>query len=138
YALLAQDVRADVAFEPFTARTNEGERAYGRGAIVIPVQRQALDATRLHALVDSAARAAGVAVQTVASGAAVQGPDVGSRSFRPLSAPRVLMPVGEGLSSTEAGQLWHLLDTGFDVPVTKVDVSDWGRADLSRYDAIVL
>lgn len=138
YALLAQDVRADVAFEPFTARTNEGERAYGRGAIVIPVERQALDAERLHALVDSAARAAGVAVQTVASGAAVQGPDLGSRSFRPLSLPRVLMPVGEGLSSTEAGQLWHLLDTGFDVPVTKVDVSDWGRADLSRYDVVVL
>jgi hypothetical protein len=31
-----------------------------------------------------------------------------------------------------------MLDTKYGIPVTKVDVGDFGRADLSRYDVIVL
>ncbi len=138
YALLAQDVRADVAFEPFTAQTNEGQRAYPRGSIVIPVTRQSMDAVALHEAVRAAARDAGVRFQSVATGYSIGGPDLGSRSFRPLTVPRVLMPIGEGVSSYEAGQLWHLLDTKIAMPVTKVDVNDWGRVALSEYDVVVL
>ncbi|MEX0980399.1 MAG: M14 family zinc carboxypeptidase, partial [Gemmatimonadota bacterium] len=56
YHLLDQGVHAEVAFEPFTARTHEGERAYPRGSISIPVRRQEMDAARLHALVLEAER----------------------------------------------------------------------------------
>jgi hypothetical protein len=40
YHLLANGVRVEAAFQPFTARTNEGNRAYPRGSISVPVQTQ--------------------------------------------------------------------------------------------------
>ncbi|HEU5208377.1 MAG TPA: M14 family metallopeptidase [Longimicrobiales bacterium] len=138
YAMLSQNVRADVAFEPFTVLTNEGERTYPRGSIVVPVERQSADAAALHDIVRTAAADAGVRFQAVASGYVVAGPDLGSRSFRPVTLPRLLMPIGEGLSANEAGQLWHLLDTKMAMPVTKVDPGDWDRIDLNDYDVLVL
>ncbi|HEX6134874.1 MAG TPA: hypothetical protein VFZ24_12980, partial [Longimicrobiales bacterium] len=91
-----------------------------------------------HELVQEAARQAGVRVQSTATGYSASGADLGSGSFRPLTEPRVLMPIGDGVSAYEAGQLWHLLDTKFAIPMTKVDLADFGGADLSRYDVIVL
>ena len=138
YRLLAQNVRADVAFEPFRLVTNEGERTYPRGSIVVPVERQTVDAVALHDLVRAAATDAGVRFQAVSSGYVAAGPDLGSRRFRPVTLPRILMPIGEGLSANEAGQLWHLLDTKMAIPMAKVDPDDWARVDLSSYDVLVL
>ena len=63
---------------------------------------------------------------------------MGSRNFRPVRAPRVLIPMGDGVSAYEAGQLWHLLDTRIGLPVTKVDVTDLGSIDWSAYNVLVL
>jgi hypothetical protein len=138
YHLLAHGVHAEVAFQPFTARTHTGERAYPRGSISIPVYAQSLEPARLHALVREAERAAGVPIQAATSGFSTSGIDLGSGSFRPLSAPRVLLLIGDGVSANEAGQIWHMMDTKFAIPMTKLDSNAYGRADLSRYDVIVL
>lgn len=138
YHLLSNGVRAEVAFAPFTARTNEGEYRYGRGTISIPVGVQEVDAARLHQLVLEAEREAGVRFQSIQSGFSLQGVDLGSRSFRPVEKPEVMMLVGEGVSQYEAGQIWHLMDTKVRMPMTKVDRRDFPRANLSRYDVIVL
>jgi hypothetical protein len=139
YHLLSNGVHAEVAFQPFTVMTNEGQRAYPRGSISIPVQQaRAMDAARLHELVREAEQAAGVRFQGTATGYAVQGIDLGSGSFRPLRAPRALMLIGDGINSAEAGQVWHMLDTKFGIPITKADRREIGRIDFSRYDVIVL
>jgi hypothetical protein len=46
--------------------------------------------------------------------------------------------MGEGISSYEVGQLWHLLDQRIAMPVTKVDVTDLGRVNWADYDVLVL
>ena len=138
YHLLSNGVHAEAAFEPFTARTNSGERAYPRGSISIPVQTQSLEPQRLHELVLEAEQLAGVPFQSTSTGYSLAGADLGSGSFRPLVAPRVLMVIGDGVSSGEAGQIWHMLDTKFAIPMTKVDSDDFNRVDLSRYDVLVL
>ena len=47
--------------------------------------------------------------------------------------PKIALIVGSGISSYDAGELWHLLDTRYEIPVTKLDVAQLVRADLSRY-----
>ncbi|MGH7463888.1 MAG: M14 family metallopeptidase [Longimicrobiales bacterium] len=138
YHLLSNGVHAEAAFEPFTARTNSGDRAYPRGSISIPVHAQSIESQRLHELVLEAERLAGVPFQSTSTGYSVSGADLGSGSFRPLRAPRVLIVIGDGVSSSESGQIWHMLDTKFAIPMTKVDSRDFGRADLSRYEVLVL
>ncbi len=137
-ALQAVGVRAEVAFQPFTARTTDGEVSFGRGSISIPVTIQTVDADSLYAAVTGAGQVGNVPIRSAVSALSAAGVDLGSRNFRPVRAPRVLIPMGEGLSSYEAGQLWHLFDQRIGMPVTKVDVTDIGRVTWSDYDVLVL
>lgn len=138
YHLLSRGIRAEVAFAPFTARTNDGVKSYGYGTISIPVQVQDLDPEALHRLILEAERDAGVRFQSVSTGYSVEGIDLGSRRFRPVTAPRAALLVGDGIAAAEAGQIWHLLDTRIGYPVTKLDRSTYARADLNRYDVLIL
>ena len=137
-AMQAAGVRAEAAFQPFTARTTGGEIEFPRGSISIPVATQTLDPDALHAAVSAAATEANIPVHAAVTGNVAEGIDLGSGNFRPVRAPKVLFPMGEGISSYEAGQLWHLLDQRIALPVTKVDVGDLGRVDWADFDVLVL
>ena len=137
-AMQAEGVRAEAAFAPFTARTTTGDVSFGRGSISIPVSNQELNTEELHNAVQHAAHVGNVPILSAVTGKSAAGIDLGSGDFRPVRAPRVLIPMGDGVSSSEAGQLWHLLDQRIAMPVTKVDVTDIGRVDWSDYDVLVL
>jgi hypothetical protein len=102
------------------------------------VQIQTISPDSVLAAVRAAARAGGIAMHAATSGYAVDGSDLGSRSFGPVRAPRILMPIGDGTSSYEVGQLWHLMDERVGQPITKVDSGDLGRVDWADYDVLVL
>ena len=138
HALQTAGIRAEASLRPFSATTASGPVALARGSISIPVAIQALDADSVHRAVSRVSRRTGVPIVAATSTLSAEGPDLGSRSFRPVRAPRVLFPMGEGLSAYEAGQLWHLMDQRVGMPITKVDVSDIGRVDLEDYDVLVL
>jgi hypothetical protein len=138
YHLLSNGVFAAAALQPFTAMTNAGERAYVRGSIAIPVELQSISVDSLHALVNAAAQLASVDIQTTATGYSLHGVDLGSGNVQPVRAPRALMVIGDGVSANEAGQIWHMLDTKYGIPITKVDRRDFGRVDFARYDVLVL
>ncbi len=137
--LLHAGVRAEVAMEPFTARTADGERAYPAGSVSVPVAAQDLSPEALHGAVRAAGERAGVPFQATATSSTLpDGIDLGSDFVRPIRKPRVLMPIGDGTSGYEAGEVWHLLDTRVDMPVTKVDRSDLDRIRWADYDVLIL
>ncbi len=131
-------VRAEMSTRGWTSATTRGEVEFGAGSISVPVGIQTISADSLHRAVQAAVGAGRVPVHAATSGYSVAGADLGSGSFQPVRTPRILMPVGDGVSSYEAGQLWHLMDERIGQPVTKVDVTDLGRVDWSDYDVLVL
>ncbi|MEF8796686.1 MAG: M14 family metallopeptidase [Salinivenus sp.] len=136
--LQAHGVKAKTAYEPFTASTAGGPYEYPRGSIVVPVQPQSISADSLHRLMETAEREARVNIQSTATGRTPEGIDLGSRNVEPLDRPEPLMIIGEGTSGYEAGQVWHLLDTRVDMPITKVDRTDYDRVHLPDYNTMVL
>ena len=48
------------------------------------------------------------------------------------------MLVGGGTSSRDAGEIWHLFDTRYNIPITMVDVNNFARLNLSNYNTIIL
>ena len=48
------------------------------------------------------------------------------------------MIVGTGVAAPEAGEIWHLLDQRLQMPVTKLDILNFSRADLSRYNTMIM
>lgn len=138
HELQTAGLRVEAAFQPFEAATASGLVAFGRGSISIPVGHQELTSDEVFQAVSAASGRHGVRIHAATSFMTPEGPDLGSGSFRPVRAPRVLIPMGEGVSSYEAGQVWHLLDQRMHLPVTKVDVTDLGRVDWADYDVLVL
>lgn len=138
YRLLQADVVVRAAGEPFTLRTHDGSQQFGRGAIVVPMGIQQLDTDRVKELMDEAAREDGVRVHAAVTGLAETGVDIGSPSMKAIEQPRVTLVVGAGVHASEAGEVWHLLDQRFHMPVTLLDVHAFSSQDLSRYTCLVL
>ena len=46
--------------------------------------------------------------------------------------------IGDGINPYDAGEIWHLLDTRYNIPITKLDTRNLTKADLSKYTTIVM
>lgn len=138
YALQARGLLTRAAFQAFTAATGDGEQAFARGSVVIPVAGQPLAGAALLAAVDDAARSSGVRVQALASGQSRSGIDLGSDSVKALRKPAVALVMGEGVSATEIGSAWFVLDQQVQLPASKLDPAQLGKVSLDRYTTIVL
>lgn len=132
--LLKNGLRAKVAMETFTMEGHE----FAAGTIMVPVENQERDREEIHQLMQIAARGTGVNIWPVQSGFTPEGIDLGSRDFESLHVPKVLLIVGDGVSSYEAGEVWHLLDQRFGMAVTMVETDEVSGADLDRYNVIVM
>ncbi len=138
YALQARGLQTRAAFQPFTAATADGEQTFARGSVVIPVAGQPLAGAALLAAVDDAARSSGVRVQALTSGQSRSGIDLGSDSVKALRKPAVALVMGEGVSATEIGSAWFVLDQQVQLPASKLDPAQLGKVSLDRYTTIVL
>ncbi len=141
YRVLEAGLLARVATKPFTAVLADGERAFQRGAIVIPFDRQEVPRDTIHEIAAAIATEDGVPVHALASGRSAigtAGVEVGGPSFESLERPEILLVMGSGVSVYDAGEVWHLLDVRMNIPVTlrhreRLDDMDW-----SRYTHIIL
>lgn len=138
YRLQAAGVRAQMVPDPITVVTDEGEVEVSRGAIVVPVTRQPIDADALHALMVRAAREDSVAIHAARTSHTTRGSDLGGFALSALTKPSVLLVTGRGVNVNDAGELWHLMDAEMHMAVSQIDVTELSSADLSRYNRIIL
>lgn len=138
YKLQLKNILVKAAFKPFTAATSAGKKSYLPGALVIPVAGQTIPADSLYAALQDVANNAGVEISGVASGFSAAGIDLGSSNIRAVRKPEVAVAFGQGVTASEAGQVWFLLNQQLDMPVSKIDLASFPRATLNRYNVIVL
>ncbi len=131
--ILNKGLRAKVAMKQF----NLNSKQYDYGTILIPVQNQKLNSKDLYVYLNDLAQESHVRIEAVSTGL-TQGIDLGSNHFRALKSPKIALLVGDGITSYDAGEIWHLFDTRYDITVTKLDTRNIGRADLSRYNTIIV
>lgn len=137
YRLLDAGVKAKVASLPFSSVTQEGQKNFDYGTILIPLGTQD-NQEEVHELVKTIAENDGIKVYALSSGLSTAGIDLGSNNFSNLEKPSVAILGGDGTSSSEVGEAWHLFDQRYHMPLTILDKSDLGGADLSRYNVLVL
>jgi hypothetical protein len=136
HRLLAHDVRAKVASRTFKSVTDVGAKDFDYGTIVIPMGVQD-DPTKVHELIDTITKEDGLTVYNLSTGLTPAGIDLGSNSFENLKDPKVAVIGGSGTSSYEVGEVWHLFDQRYHMPVTILEYDDLDNADLDRYNVIV-
>ncbi|WP_373553217.1 M14 family metallopeptidase [Haliscomenobacter sp.] len=132
--LQSKGLRTKVGMQPITL---QGKK-YDAGTVMIPVQNQSASAAEIHQWVSEIVKELNVRIDAVGTGFTTDGIDLGSNNFLTLRQPKVMIVVGEGMGPNTAGEAWHLLDTRFDMVVSKVEADDIARSNLSRYNVIVM
>lgn len=132
-AILEKGLRVKVAKSPFTLNGKN----YDYGTIMVPVQNQKLDADQLYQAMVDIAKNSQIVIDAVSTGL-TKGIDLGSNDFDPVKKQKVAILVGDGVRSYDAGEIWHLFDTRYDMKITKIDTRYFGQVDLSKYTDLII
>jgi hypothetical protein len=117
----------------------QGERRhYSNGTILIPLSLQTQTSQQIYDTLQSLAAKYGVDIQAINTGNVLSGSDLGSSKFIPLTKPSVAMMVGTGVNATDAGEIWHLMDQRFNMPLTLLEVPVFNRVDLNKYNTLIM
>lgn len=138
YRAIMRLLNAGVITEVSHALHTTSDKTFARGSVIIPIGLQYEKKDTIASLIRDIAEKDGIDVHALSTGLAVSGSDLGSRKIEVLKKPEVAILVGEGISSYEAGETWHLLDQRMAMQVTLLPVRDVHRVDLSRYTKLVM
>jgi hypothetical protein len=138
YILQKGGIMVQTAFRAFSTNVNGKPKLFGYGSISIPVNLQRISPDSIYSVVGKASSETGVEIYPLETGLNQGGIDMGSGYLRTVAEPKAMMLIGAGVTSTEAGEVWHLLDQRLSMPITKMDVMNIGRANLGRYNTIIM
>ncbi len=138
YQLQSNKIFVKSAFKPFAATINGVKRGFGYGSLVISVTDQNINADELYERLKESSASTGVDVYSVATGLSLEGIDLGSNNIKTVAVPKVAMLVGEGVTPMEAGATWYLLDSKLQMPITKVNTSQFGQLKVTDYNTLIL
>lgn len=133
HKIMEADIRVKVAQKPFQSATEE----FDYGTILIPVQNQKKAADEIYNLLNSLQKENHVHISALETGL-TQGINLGSPNMEHLEMPKIALLVGDGVRSYDAGEMWHMLDYRFEIPVTKLDTKDFDRTSLNKYTHLII
>ncbi len=127
-----------VATTPFELGLSGGKKQFENGSILIPVKMQSLTSEKLFEIIETVSKKYAVKFTEINSGSSTAGVDLGSSKFISLSKPNLALIVGAGVSATDAGEIWHLLDQRMNIPTTHLEITSFNQTDLSKYNNIIM
>lgn len=137
-ALQSKGLSVLAATKNFSVETSEGTQSFTPGTMMIPVADQKKDPETVFKIVTKITQKYEVQAHGVETAMSTSGVDLGSFSVRPLQQPKIITWVEEGVSSYEAGELWHLMDQRMDVQMTKVRLRNFNSVNLGNYNTMVM
>jgi len=138
YYIQSKGIKVASAFKPFSINTSNGNKSFNYGSIMIPVSKQKKSSDEVYKIVKDAQKKYNVPMYAVNTGFSTKGIDLGSNNFRTLKKPKAALLVGNGVSSYEAGEVWHLLDTRVNMPITKLQMRNFKNASLDKYNTLIM
>ena len=132
-SIVEKGLRAKVAKYPFSIGGNN----FDYGTVMIPVQNQKLSKQELHDFLKQVAEENALRIHSVSTGL-TKGIDLGSSELDPISKQKVAIIVGKGIRSYDAGEIWHVFDTRYNMKLTKIDHIYLDEIDISSYTDIII
>lgn len=133
-AILTENLQAKLANAPFKIGANN----FNYGTVFIPVQNQSKSSDAILNFLEKTVKKTGVKMYALQTGLATEGVDLGSPSVVNIKKPNVALLVGEGVSNNDAGEVWHLLDTRYEMQAVQIDVTNMARTKLDNYTCVVM
>ena len=133
YHLIKEGLRVKTATRKFSINGKE----FDFGTYLIPVQNQSMSSEDIYNKLLEISNKYNINFESQTTGI-TSGIDLGSDYFIIVNEPKIGLIVGDGVRSYDAGEIWHLLDTRYNIPITKLDVDDLRYMDLSKYSHVIL
>lgn len=137
YRLVSHGIRTKVATEAFY---HSSGKKFEAGAIMVSLENQDKNADQVEVYLREIAEKDGIDVYAFNTGLDYRGVSLGSSSFEVLRKPEIAVLVdggANGVNPVSAGEIWHLLDQRFNIPVTCMPVAVFNTANLNRYTTLV-
>jgi len=138
YNLQLNGLDVKVASEPFNCVVENVELPFDYGTIFIPAAGQKLETFEIYQLLSKLAREEDITIFSVETSHTPSGIDLGSSKFVSIKKPEILLLTGDGISSFEAGEVWHLLDIRFAIPVILIEQEQIGRIRMEDYNVLIM
>ncbi len=135
WKLLDAGVRVRAAMDTFS--TSEYGRVFSAGTLQVHLGTQHVPVARIQEMLATGAKL-GASIYPVKTALTPSGIDFGSSKFPVLNKPTIATVVGTGISQYEVGELWHMLDTAFEIPIVKLKNSQLSRSEIDDLSTIVL
>jgi hypothetical protein len=135
YQMFRNNLKVKVTMKSFINR--EGT-FFEPGTLLIPVKNQISSEDKIFEILKGISSKCHIDFYPVTSGLNLDGIDLGSPSIRTLDKPKIMMLVGDGVSSYEAGEVWHLLDYRMGIPVSMVNINRFNYINIHSYSTLIL
>lgn len=134
HRLVRHSIRVKVSNDVFY---HPSGKRFERGAIMIPLENQDMTPEQIGFYVREVIEKDGIDVYAFDTGLDYKGVSLGSSSFSIVQKPTIALLVDGGVTSLDAGEMWHLFDTRFDIPVTLLPLSLVNTGSLQKYTTII-
>ena len=131
--LQQNDIRVKSSSKQFKINDND----FDYGTLLIPVVGQTLSPNKIFKILSIISNKTGISVYGINSGYE-DNIGFGSGAFTTIKKPKVGLIVGSGVRAYDAGEIWHLFDTRYEIPITKIDIRNINRISLNEYSHIIL
>jgi hypothetical protein len=138
YSLQKEGLITKVATDVFSMNIDGRDEKFTYGTILVPASNQNKNVDEIYNLITKTAMTTGIDFYAISTGLSPIGIDMGSNSFANLNKPEVLLFIGGSSNSRDAGEIWHLFDQRYKIPVTLAESTSIGSIDLNKYNTIVL
>ena len=137
-SMLDAGIRVRTSMKPFSVQTDSGLQAFGSGSLVIlPGTQPDVPADRVYELISQAALS-GLAVHGTHSMLTAVGPDLGSQHFPRVEPIAPLIIGGEGISSSDTGEAWFLLDQRLNIAAPMAELYRLDQIKLNDYTHLLM
>ncbi len=133
YQILDKGLRAKVSMKNFQINN----KSFDYGTIMVPVQNQNLNPNEIHRLLSQVSTESEINIYETNTGFSEQGIDLGSRNFKTIKKPKIGLLVGDGVRSYDAGEIWYIMDTQYNIPITKIDSRILERLNFEKYTHLI-
>lgn len=130
--LLQKGIKVRYSEKPFMYKGKQ----YDRGTLIVIKSSNTIE--NINTIVNDLAKIIDVEIDEVATGFMDKGVDFGSPSVKQITAPKIVLLTGEGVSSLAAGEIWHFFDRTLNYPITLINANDFDRINISNYQVIIM
>ncbi len=127
-----------VSFKTYNVMTSQGKQTVNFGDIILAVAKQNKSSDEVFNIVSEAQNKFNVQFYAVSTGYSVQGIDIGSGQVKALKKQKAALLIGDGTSSTEAGEVWYHFDQKLHMPLSKIMLTRVKTLDIDKYQVLIM